>query len=354
MDDDTRAVMRLSDANEENVVPADVLARTLSALQQLVYIVASDEEHRTMEHRFRLTSEIEEGYKLLCSIPKAGSYAVPLMLAPLPFKQLKVGEEPIFSRVHELLQNLAVGDMQSAERTFKDRGLAKRSLQEVRRLLPKSDDSWFFGFQSGSKATEVKLRKESIRRIDHYLTRKAVPEESITTITGELVAIAFDERKLSLRYPPTSQEIECIYEEDAEDEMLENRRQFVQVTGKFTLDKDGHPTKLTECTLIEPLDLSPIILNDVTYEERRFRFGTKKIFEVRQEPEEKQYLIVEDPKLEMLVYGRTRDDLIDEIGAHIGHLWIEYAQCDDEELTPQAVVLKLTLLNTVELVNGDH
>ena len=42
------------------------------------------------------------------------------------------------------------------------------------------------------------------------------------TLTGRLSAIDFDERCITILYPPTNRELKCIYEEPVEDMLLEN------------------------------------------------------------------------------------------------------------------------------------
>jgi hypothetical protein len=341
------AEMRLSGAaTEQNSVPSDVLVRTLASFQQLVYIMASDEEHKTVDKRFRIASDIEQNYKLMCEIPKAGSYSVPLTL---PAPQLAIpGLPDIFDRVYDFLSAVAEGDMAKVERSFKDSGFVKRGLQEAKRLLPSADDSWIFGFKSKNKTTEIKLGKNSVKPIEDYLTRKNTPTESVTTITGELVKIDFDERKVFLRYPPTAQEIQCIYSDDLEDEMLENRRQYIQVTGKFTLNASNEPIKLTDVTLIEPLDLSVMRLSEVSHGGKKYRFKPSLQVTPELEPDEKQHLIVTHPGFDLLVYGRTREELVAEIAFQAKILWQEYALCPDEELAPEAKVLKDYVLAHME------
>ena len=79
----TLATVRLSGhAVEEHAVPAGVLIRVLSGMQQLVYIVASDSGNRKLVQRFRVADDIERDYKLMCKVPEPGSYSLPLSLEP--------------------------------------------------------------------------------------------------------------------------------------------------------------------------------------------------------------------------------------------------------------------------------
>jgi hypothetical protein len=345
---ESKAVVRLSgQAIELNAVPADVLIRTISGMQQLVYIFASDNENRKLGQRFRLTESIEQQYKLLCQPSKPGSYLMPLILDG--GGQLPLFEDNVWNKLEQFFEAIASGAENEISKLFLDRLFVKRALSEVRKILPKADDSWTFGFRiQSSAAKEIKLGKDSIKRIDDWLTREQ-PAESMTTITGELIKIDFDERKVFLRYPPTHMVIECIYSDDSEDIMIENRRQYIQVTGQFTLDANGNPIKLTEVTRIEPLDLSPLMLSELTCKQRKFRFKQMTQFVPQLEDEYKQSLFVEVPEMCVNAFACTREELVDEISEQLDHAWTQYVLCDDDLLTPEAIAVKEYLKNVVEV-----
>jgi hypothetical protein len=348
---ESMAVVRISgQAAEASAVPAEVLIRTLSGLQQLVYIVASDSQSKKYAQRFRVTDDIERDYRLMCQVPQAGSYVMPVSFQPSAeqLSLLPSIQDGVFGKLDAFFDALSQAQLANLTGLFSDPCYAKRALKEVRKFLPKADDSWNFGFRSSGSTREVVLTKDSVKAIDDWINRES-PAESTTTVTGELIRIDFDERKLFLRYPPTLREIECIYADDLEDVMIENRRELIQVTGRFTLDANGHPIKLSDVSRIEPLNLSPIILSEVTYNNRRFHFNKVLYLTPVLEDEDKQLLIVEDSRLGLSTYAHTREELLEGIAAYIAHLWDEYAVCADNMMTPEAQQLKLAILESVVL-----
>src|ERR1035438_4634747 len=77
-DDPERILFRFSHATAENQsVPASLLIQTLEGAQRVIWLLALAEENRDIKMRARIPSEIEQRYQLRCSVPKAGSYAMP-------------------------------------------------------------------------------------------------------------------------------------------------------------------------------------------------------------------------------------------------------------------------------------
>jgi hypothetical protein len=190
-----------------------------------------------------------------------------------------------------------------------------------------------------------------VDRIDDWLTQDT-PDDAVLTVTGELIRIDFDKQLVVLRYPPTRQEIECIYLEELEDSMIENRRQMIQVTGEFTLDADGHPTKLTDVTRIEPVDISPINIREVSRGDKKLRLKIPLFLTPKLDEETQQLLVAEEPQIGLHVFAYTRDELIHEINEQMIMMWDEYVNVDVDELASDAQRLRETLLRRLEEVEN--
>ncbi len=197
---------------------------------------------------------------------------------------------------------------------------------------------------------EEYINKTDLNQNDDWLTQDT-PEDAVMTVTGELIRIDFDKRIVVLRYPPTHQEIECIYLEELEDSMIENRRQKIQVTGQFTLDADGHPIKLTDVTRIEPVDLSPIMIREIPWHNKKLHLKMPLLLTPQMDDDTEQLYVVEKPEIGLHVFSYTREDLIHEINEQLAMLWEEYAVTTDE-LATDARTLQAKLLATLEEVEN--
>ncbi len=342
------ATIRLTSYEEQSHdVPIDVLVRTLSGLQQLIYLLATVQEKRKIVRRFRVSQQIELDYKVLCQVPQPGSYAIPITL------QLSDGQISLFKNHEQILQELerlfhSVSSRESQYfwDIFPDSSLRNRALLEIRKLMPKSGNAWQIGFSRPNSHEVILSADRAISFVDELLSQDTA-EDTITTVTGELIRIDFDKRTLVLRYPPTRQELECVYLEELEETMIENRRELIQATGRFTLDNEGNPTKLIDVTRIEAVDLSPITLKVIYWEDREFILEKPLNLVPHLDEETQQLLIVEEPDLEIHAFAQTREQLVQEIAEQIAFMWDTYAKAEEHRLTEDAIRLSKNLKQRV-------
>ncbi len=167
--------------------------------------------------------------------------------------------------------------------------------------------------------------------------------EAARVVTGELTHINFKEHKLTIIYPPTSKELECIYGEALEDLLYERRRDLIQVTGQVLLDEQGSPKKIIDVTDISDVDLSPLEISVVRHKTLHLQI----VPPISAEPsldESRQLLCFEYPPLDLLAFAPTREGLLAEIQEHLAMLWQEYALASDDGLDGLARNCKPLLL----------
>ncbi len=172
------------------------------------------------------------------------------------------------------------------------------------------------------------------------------------TITGELVRIDFDQNKVFIRYFPTGREIECSYVPEIEDTIIEGRREPIQVTGRFILDTDGNPTRLTDVTNIAPIDFSPMIFSQVNYEGRYLTIDPALVLNPLLDDEARQVYVALEPSLGIHVFAPTRDQLADELAEQLFFLWDNYAKERPEKLTADAQQLQQALLARIQEIGN--
>lgn len=351
---EAKATIRMIGQEMENFeVPIDILVRVLAGLQQIVYLLATVQEKRSVGQRFRVPMEMQQLYSLRASIPQPGSYAIPVVLKPELDSQQSLLDNyaGIMLNLEGFFSSLNSFDFNQVQNIFPDSKLRNRALRETRKFLPKADELWQLGFYRSDSAKELTLTNQVIDRIDNWLTQDT-PEDTLMTVTGELIRIDFDKRLIVLRYPPTHQEIECIYLEELEDSMIENRRQMIQVTGQFTLDTDGHPTKLTDVTRIEPVDLSPIVIREVPRHSKKLRLKVPLLLTPKMDEETLQLLVIEESQIGLHVFAYTRDELIHEINEQILMMWNEYVNVSVDDLALDARQLREKLVGKIEEVKN--
>lgn len=336
-------------------IPVDILVRLLAGLQQIIYLLATIQEKRSVGRRFRVPTEMQQSYSLRAYVPESGSYIIPLVLKS--GIDIDIDSQPLSSNNYTAIMENLEGFFSSLNNfnfsqiqdIFPDSKLRNRALREIRKFLPKANELWELSFFRGDSNKRLILTNKIIERIDNWLTQDT-PEDTVMTVTGELIRIDFDKQLVVLRYPSTRQEIECIYFEELEDLMIENRRQMIQVTGEFTLDAEGHPIKLTDVTRIEPVDLSPINIREVSEKDKKLRLKTSLLLTPKLDEETQQLFVVEEPHIGLYVFAYTRDELIHEINEQMIMMWDEYVKVDVQQLAPDALQLQERLLRRLEEV----
>lgn len=348
------ATIRLTnDQDGIHEVPADLLVRALSGMQQLVYLVATVQEHHKIGTRFRIPQDIQQRYSLSCQLPQAGSYAMPIALGRgIIDRSLFTNYTELFDKIERLFQAIQESNLALLLETLQDSKIRNRALREVRKLLPKAGEGWKFGFQYPDRPEVLLIPDTAIATIDRELAQDT-PEDMVMTVTGELIRIDFDKRTVVLRYPPTHREIECVYVDELEETMLENRRGFIQATGRFTLDDEGNPIQLTDVTQVQPVNLSPIVLKVVHWQGREFQFSQPLILNPSLDEDSSQLYVVEDAALTLLAYAQTREQLLQEIAEQLAFMWDAYAVAPEDELARDAMQLRQQLVGRMEEVRHD-
>jgi hypothetical protein len=338
---DTSYKLSITGAETENhQVSIETMTLVLTGVQKTVYLLAAAKLKHTLQKRFVPSRDIKNLYTLQCTTPEPGSYVIPLAQFE-PSSPLE--ETPILEDLTKLLDAVTTGLQNDLQSLLPDSRYREKVLRELLRYLPKPGSRWGLSFQQSGQPA-INLESKAIRTVESWLVQ-AEETDTIMTVTGELIRIDFDKNLVTLRYPPTNRELECSYVQDIEDSIIESRRELIQVTGRFTLDTDGHPKSLTDVTRIEPVDLSSFTFESVEQNGRRLNLDPELALEPVLDEESYQLLMVSDESLNIHVYAQTREQLADDLVSELFFLWDEYALEEPDNLTPKALQLRESLLN---------
>jgi hypothetical protein len=282
-------------------------------------------------------------------LPEPGCYAVPLELG---------GNDLLAEHVtaaldvfHKMIVGIARRDTAQISAALPDQGLRHRVLEAIRGMSPRADDKWSLKLWDARNVEFGELNTDSETIIRDAIVPVAERAAS-QVVTGQLTNINFTHRVVTIFYPPTKREMECVYEDAVEELLIENRRGLIQVTGQVVLDDAGAPKKIIDVNDIRELDLSPITVDTV-----KIGAGVLKARQgVTLEPatdETQQLICVENAALGIDAFARTREALVSELNEQIGMLWQEYALADNDSLDGEAIKMKQSLLAAFsEVANG--
>lgn len=327
---------------------AEQLAVVLLGIQKVAYLLATADMDQNIGTRVKPNRVIRERYAIRCGIPQQGSYALPMAEGIGSDMLGDDGPSLFFDRIQSIFNAVSLQDEQALRRILPS-GLIERALREILKFLPKEQEGVSLSLATRSSPQAAVLSQKATRFIKETLS-PATPEDTTTTVTGELQSIDFTARQLKIIYPPTRREIVCTYLPEVEDTILESRKEPIQVTGQFVLDSDGNPIKLMDVSRVEPVDLSPLVFTQIGLIGVKFRHP----FELQPvlDEESQQYLIVSHQDLNLYAFGVNREVLFDEVELQLFMLWQEYACADLAILDQEAQQLKARLLSLVEDKNN--
>jgi hypothetical protein len=329
-------------------IPVSLLTQSLTTLQELVQLFALKEEGRTLRERLRLPDEIKNKYILRCRPPAAGSFAVSGRVSSTA-SDLFPSEQPghVMANLQAFARAAVEGNQGRLLDLVPDSRLRHRILSRLGTLSPPPGSGYRYELLNGTGAG-CPLEETLPARIE-ALIKTQDPRSEVQTVTGRLEAISFSEHQVTIRYAPKGRWLECIYEDDLEPMLLENRRDLIQVTGRVIPDDDGHPKKIVEAEEIRDLDLSLFVLAEVVGENVRLKLS-KQVTLTPTLSDSEQLICLEHPEWDLDVFAATRLELFDELKEQIWMLWTEYAKADDGDLSEPAKRLKAALLRDFQEV----
>ena len=218
--------------------------------------------------------------------------------------------------------------------------MRRRALQDICKALPPSDSGIYVEVDNDPSLNSRLIHLHSSQILDEV---QVVVEDFMTVVTGRLVEIHFEQKKLVIQHPVSRRSLDCYYNDEVESMLLKHPRELIQVTGNVRLDANDMPAEITDVLLIQEVDLSPAELDRIVSDGLELRF--KKPVSLRPELDDTcQLFVLREPELGLDLFAYTRSEIVAELHSEIAFLWKEFAHADDAELTEQALILKRSLL----------
>jgi len=328
---------------------AENLVAVLSGMQRIAYLLAAQDSGLAIGERLKPSRAMKQAYALHCGTPQAGSYAVPMMTAPVAQHQLEFDPPggDLLDRIREIWQLVVACDRGALQQLLAPE-LAKRVLLEIQKILPKEQEGIRLSLWTRDAAAPACLDWQTNQSVKTMLEGPA-STDAVMTVTGDLLKIDFANRQVTILYPP-GREIVCTYLPEVEDTLVDARKEPFQVTGRFVLDDQGIPLRLMDVSRIEPLDLSPLIITTVPSLGLRLRLPLELCPSL--DDDSQQYLCVALPSIGLDVFALTREQLFEEVHEQLAMLWTEFALESDERLDSEALEIKRNLHQLMEVTGN--
>ena len=182
-------------------LPAPALVQALQQFQRIVHLLAMADEGREVRQGARITHDIDRRFPLVCGLPQEGGYALPVVLGDTSHQLF---DAQVVERVADRTRGVL-------------RAINSADEGELKKLVPESYFRWgiltAFATMQPARRAGVAVSIEDYRQqklldgatarscIEHLLVRpQASPAASPSYITGALVEMKFQERRLRLNY----------------------------------------------------------------------------------------------------------------------------------------------------------
>ena len=334
-------------ATEGNVVSVAVLTQSLQSLQRVVHLLGMRHEGREIRQRARPSTEVEKRYAVLCQLPKGGSYVAPVMVGDTSRGRFGPDAvEAVLGDLHGLLSAITDQDGRRTREVLPDPNYRAAVLEALRKMTPPKRAGIEVALQSSS-GEDLFVPHRSANFLDQLIERHS-GDVTVTAVTGRLIGIDFDRRRLRLHYPPTRRELQCFYQPEIEDMLLENTRDLIQVVGQVVIDANGEPERINDVEKIIEVDLSVIDVDG-------FEAGDKRV--VAKQPvtfqplldDTSQYYTLQEAPFGIQLLAMFREQLETDLYDELDFLWRQYVEENDEELSEDAQQLKRQLLDAFQV-----
>lgn len=315
--------------------PATAFVHSLDELQRLVHLIAMRREGRAPGRRIRPSADIQNRYRLVCEVPTAGSYIVPVRIEGAELLA-QTDTAAVFADLEELLSAVGAEDEAAFRAAAPDNTWRRFYLEALDRLSPPPISRAELEITYAGKPL---VETPQLRVFVERLVRASSKQGIRGSVVGEFKKIDFSRREITIRHKDTSRDLTCVYEDHVQQSLLEHPGDLLLVLGTVTRDEKGLPVSIEDVDPIEPVDLEDIPIGLVPVGDRALTPTEPLSASVSFDEADALYL-AEVESLGLSVCGETREMLNAAIEDDIVVLWSRYASAPDEKLTRAALALK--------------
>ncbi|MEI7787837.1 MAG: hypothetical protein WCI23_04255 [Chlorobiaceae bacterium] len=340
-------------ATLDHTLPASVLVQALDRFQRVVHLIAMAEEGREVQQRARVTREIERRFPLVCSLPEQGGYALPITIGG-PSAQLFDEQEceKIARNTRQAIEAVNTGDARILGRIIPDMFYRRNVLNALEAMQPGRHSGLIINIEdfNEQKIFDGSTAPDKIRQLLAPQTSEVSPSD-LGYVTGSLIEMKFNERRLSLKLPGSNRSpLTATYSEDFEPVLLSHPRELIQVHGNIVWNDDGTPQSISDVDEVLEIDESSIDIFMVELDGTVLKPKHALYSDVSFDRETSLYQA--DGPFDILLNALTRPCLETQLYEELTMLWLEYAKTDPITLTQDAQQLREELLDSFEEISN--
>jgi len=331
-----------------HTLPASALVQALQHFQRMVHLLAMAQEGREIQQRARVTRDIERRFPVICRLAEEGGYAQPIDIGDTSnhlFDEQAVLD--VAKKTRQVIDAVNTSNVSELVRIVPDHFFRRSVLAELEDMQPPPHSGVIISIEDfqNRKLLDGATAQEKIRQIlAPQNAEVCLPD--LGYVTGTLIEMKFNERRLSLKLLRNNKSLNANYSEDFEPVLLSHPRELIQVHGNIVFDDSGCPLSVSDVDEVLEIDESPITIFRVEKESLALKAKTPLSFSVVFDKETELYGVVGPFDIDLCDF--TRPCLEDQLYETIVMLWNEYAKVDPSVLTADAQLLRRELLECIE------
>lgn len=321
---------------DQHYVAASQLAATIDALRRTVELTALETQGIELRERDRLPAELQSQFGLYVTAPTRGSLSIDAVLGGPP--RLLGADEALDDLAHRFKagwQALAGGDWPELSRIFPDRTRLHRWIDAAKRVAPRASGDLRLLLDIAD--TRLDLTRIAQQVAEFHASQASRRQQS--RINGYLAKIDFLKRSFKLRLPEHQRLISGSYTPEAEEFLLANPRELIQVTGLIVFDASGAASEICDATDFDLVDTAPILIQRIDLPQGRLNAHQAIEIPVTLDDTEQELEVIFEP-LRMKLGAQVRDELELMVREEIDLLWRNIAAAPDADLTRGAQGIK--------------
>lgn len=336
-----------------HTVPAALLIEALQELQNVIFALVMSEKNIPFGQRLRTPHDIEKGFALVCGMTQEGGHRQPVRIESLgdsglftPQEQRQMGQ-----KTHDVMSAFQNEDTNKIISLVSNPRYRERILKNLAAMSPHPGTGVVLSLEDNLKRKIADMGAVSEKAKQILSVKSEKPEEiQKAYVTGKLIVMQFHKRILRLELSGSKRTLDAEYTEDYEPELVQSRRDLIQVHGNVTYGDDSIPNSIYDVDEILPVDIDPIDVSLVKKCQINLRAKIPLSFDVKFDEEESFYSL--DGPFGIMLGAHTRSELEDMLYDCLAMLWREYALEDPVRFKTSAQHLGKQLRESFEEI-GD-
>jgi len=332
---------KISSKNGEGKkIPLSVIANGFQKIQALVYIFGDQIEGNLYRSAGNYPNQVKERYELALAslnIGSADSFIVPASSLQSLGGLLSPAEQAIslMNQVFSIIDESPEGKSDISD-IIPDERRRKKYARELADFWPDEETPFVYEIGLGTPSLlrlRPEKRKEILRIQKHYH-----PIHEVRDIYGRITSLHVDEkRKISIETP--GGEISGHYIQDIEGDLINYLGSFVHFEAILKLDKGKFFAEIDDTITIEHFDIFPLDYAVINNQKKKLTTPLT----VSVEYVDEQYHL-ENQEFLLETYATRLKEAMDNVLDQLELLYVEYGTCDPDDLTPDALDLRNSLL----------